>query len=41
MSYLVLARKYRPRTFAELAPEEKNRISHRAHALEKLVRDLF
>ena len=29
------------RTFAELAPEEKNRISHRAHALEKLVRDLF
>ena len=29
------------RTFAELAPEEKNRISHRAHALEQLVRDLF
>jgi XTP/dITP diphosphohydrolase len=29
------------RTFAELAPEEKNRISHRAKALEKLVRDLF
>ena len=29
------------RTFAELAPEEKNRISHRARALEKLVRDLF
>jgi XTP/dITP diphosphohydrolase len=29
------------RTFAELSPEEKNRISHRAHALEKLVRDLF
>lgn len=28
-------------TFAELAPEEKNRISHRARALEKLVRDLF
>ena len=31
----------RTRTFAELAPEEKNRISHRAQALEKLVRDLF
>ena len=29
------------RTFAELAPEEKNMISHRAKALEKLVRDLF
>ena len=29
------------RTFAELTPEEKNRISHRAKALEKLVRDLF
>lgn len=29
------------RTFAELAPEEKNRISHRARALEQLVRDLF
>ncbi|WP_374332111.1 RdgB/HAM1 family non-canonical purine NTP pyrophosphatase [Aestuariivirga sp.] len=29
------------RTFAELAPEEKNRISHRAKALEQLVRDLF
>ena len=26
---------------AELAPEEKNLISHRAKALEKLVRDLF
>ena len=29
------------RSFAELAPDEKNRISHRARALEKLVRDLF
>ena len=29
------------RTFAELPPEEKNRISHRARALEKLVRDLL
>jgi XTP/dITP diphosphohydrolase len=29
------------RSFAELAPEEKNRISHRAKALELLVRDLF
>lgn len=29
------------RTFAELEPAEKNRISHRARALEKLVRDLF
>lgn len=29
------------RCFAELAPEEKNRISHRAKALDKLVRDLF
>ena len=29
------------RTFAELDPAEKNRISHRAKALEKLVRDLF
>ena len=29
------------RTFAELAPEEKNMISHRARALEQLVRDLF
>ena len=29
------------RTFAELTPEEKNMISHRARALEKLVRDLF
>jgi XTP/dITP diphosphohydrolase len=29
------------RTFAELAPEEKNRISHRAKALELLVRDLL
>lgn len=28
-------------TFAELDPAEKNRISHRAKALEKLVRDLF
>ncbi len=30
-----------PRTFAELAPDEKNRISHRAAALEKLVRELL
>ncbi len=29
------------RTFAELDPAEKNRISHRARALEGLVRDLF
>jgi XTP/dITP diphosphohydrolase len=29
------------RTFAELDPAEKNAISHRAHALEKLVRVLF
>lgn len=29
------------RTFAELDPAEKNRISHRARALEKLVADLF
>ena len=29
------------RTFAELDPAEKNRISHRAKALEKLVRDHF
>lgn len=29
------------RTFAELSPDEKNRISHRARALEQLVRDLF
>jgi XTP/dITP diphosphohydrolase len=29
------------RSFAELAPEEKNRISHRAKALDRLVRDLF
>ena len=29
------------RTFAELDPAEKNRISHRAKALEGLVRDLF
>ena len=29
------------RTFAELSADEKNRISHRARALEKLVRDLF
>jgi XTP/dITP diphosphohydrolase len=28
-------------TFAELAPEAKNRISHRARALEKLLRDLL
>ena len=28
-------------TFAELDPARKNRISHRARALEKLVRDLF
>ena len=28
-------------TFAELDPAEKNRISHRAKALEKLVRDLL
>lgn len=28
-------------TFAELDPAHKNRISHRARALEKLVRDLF
>ncbi|MGZ3439007.1 MAG: RdgB/HAM1 family non-canonical purine NTP pyrophosphatase [Polyangia bacterium] len=28
------------RTMAELAPEEKNRISHRARALEKMVRAL-
>jgi XTP/dITP diphosphohydrolase len=31
----------RRRTFAELDPAEKNKISHRARALEKLVRDLF
>jgi XTP/dITP diphosphohydrolase len=29
------------RTFAEMDPQEKNLISHRARALEKLVRDLF
>jgi XTP/dITP diphosphohydrolase len=29
------------RTFAELDPAEKNRISHRALALEKLVRELL
>ncbi len=29
------------KTFAELDPDRKNRISHRALALEKLVRDLF
>jgi XTP/dITP diphosphohydrolase len=29
------------RTFAELDPSEKNAISHRARALEKLVDDLF
>ena len=29
------------RTFAELDPAEKNKISHRAAALESLVRDLF
>jgi XTP/dITP diphosphohydrolase len=29
------------RTFAELEPAQKNRISHRANALEKLVADLF
>jgi XTP/dITP diphosphohydrolase len=29
------------KTFAELDPAHKNRISHRAKALEKLVRDLF
>ena len=29
------------RTFAELDPAEKNKISHRAKALEGLVRDLF
>ena len=29
------------RTFAEIDPAQKNRISHRARALEKLVRDLF
>jgi len=28
-------------TFAEIDPAHKNRISHRARALEKLVRDLF
>ena len=28
-------------TFAELDPAHKNRISHRAEALEQLVRDLF
>ena len=30
-----------PKTFAELDPLEKNKISHRAVALEKLVRELF
>lgn len=29
------------RTFAEMDPQEKNLISHRARALELLVRDLF
>ena len=29
------------RTFAELDAAEKNKISHRAKALEGLVRDLF
>jgi XTP/dITP diphosphohydrolase len=28
-------------TFAELAPPEKNKISHRAKAMESLIRDLF
>ena len=31
----------RSQTFAQLDPAEKNRISHRAHALEKLVAELF
>jgi XTP/dITP diphosphohydrolase len=29
------------RTFAELDPAEKNRISHRARALDLLVHDLL
>lgn len=29
------------KTFAELEPQEKNKISHRAKALEQLVRELF
>ena len=29
------------KTFAELDPQEKNKISHRAKALEQLVRELF
>ena len=29
------------RTFAEMTHDEKNRISHRGRALEKLLRDLF
>jgi XTP/dITP diphosphohydrolase len=29
------------RSFAELPPEEKNRVSHRARAIEKLVRELL
>jgi XTP/dITP diphosphohydrolase len=28
-------------TFGEMQPEKKNRISHRARALEQLFRDLF
>jgi XTP/dITP diphosphohydrolase len=28
-------------TFGEMIPEHKNRISHRARALEKFCRDLF
>ena len=31
----------RDRTFAEIDPEEKHRISHRAHAFAKLVADQF
>ncbi|HZF45464.1 MAG TPA: non-canonical purine NTP pyrophosphatase, partial [Sphingomonadaceae bacterium] len=29
------------KTFAEIAPEEKHRISHRADAFAKLVADQF
>ncbi|MFS4438408.1 RdgB/HAM1 family non-canonical purine NTP pyrophosphatase [Paracoccaceae bacterium GXU_MW_L88] len=29
------------RTFAEMAPEEKNRISHRARAIHKLMEQIF
>jgi XTP/dITP diphosphohydrolase len=29
------------KTFAEMSNEEKNQLSHRARALEKLARDLF